>query len=356
MQLLYLRTDQLEADPDGVRHDQGDIQALASTIAEQGLLQPLGVIALEGEQYRVVYGGRRLAAVRALGLERVPCIKLELEESDQLIQQLTENVARLDLNDLEKAIAFARLRDQLKATGVEGELDEAVGARVGLTGRTVRRYIGLLDLPREVQELIQRGELSVTQAQHLRRIPAERRQTELARFAAEEGMSAAQISGLAAYLTANPELSVEAALDALEGGLELRTTRPGETDALQGGPLGRTSTQNMSLDAGNSDADLWADDHWNDDDTVQAEHDAFFADVETQTAKQNKSRVFRIRSLDQMVDETDRLSRAFHEGDVEKWLVKDENASFKVKLLLKQLSTINQLLRSLVEDKGWEAE
>lgn len=350
MQLLYLSPNQLEADPDGVRQEQGDIAALAATIAEQGLLQPLGVIAVGGDRYRVVYGGRRLAAVRSLGLERIPCIKLDLAAPDQLTQQLLENVARLELNDLEKALAFARLREQLVASGISGEMDEEVGKRVGLVGRTVRRYLGLLDLPDEVQALLRKGDLNVTQAQHLRRVPSARRQIELARFAADEGMSAAQIGGLAAYLTANPELSVEAALDALEGGLELRTERPGELPADRSGGLGKTSGASLAgLEP--SDNDLWAE-----DDAVQREHDAFFAQVEEQDAKQNKSRVFRIRSLDQMVDETDRISRAIHEGDFTKWIASDDNAPFKVRLLLKQLDTLNRHLRSTMSEQGWELE
>lgn len=350
MQLLYLNPDQLEADPQGVRQEQGDITALAATIAEQGLLQPLGVVPTGGDRYRVVYGGRRLAAVRTLGLERVPCIKLDLDDPDRLTQQLTENVARLDLNDLEKALAFARLREQLSNAGIGGDLDEAVGKRVGLVGRTVRRYLGLLDLPGAVQDLLRKGDLSVTQAQHLRRLPSERRQIELARYAADEGMSAAQIGGLAAYLTANPELSVEAALDALEGGLELRAERPGEIEAERSGGLGKTSGASVALEP--SDADLWDEQ----DDATQREHDAFFAQVEEQEAKQNKARVFRIRSLDQMVDETDRISRAIHEGDFGKWIKSDDNAPFKVRLLLKQLDTLNRHLRSTMSEQGWELE
>ncbi len=349
MQLLYLNPAQLEADPQGVRQEQGDIVALAATIAEQGLLQPLGVIAIGGDRYRVVYGGRRLAAVRSLGLERIPCIKLDLDDPDRLTQQLTENVARLELNDLEKAVAFSRLREQLGTAGISGDLDEAVGKRVGLVGRTVRRYLSLLDLPEEVQALLRKGDLNVTQAQHLRRLPSERRQIELARYAADEGMSAAQIGGLAAYLTANPELSVEAALDALEGGLELKAERPGELPADRSGGLGKTSG-GLGLEP--ADADLWDEQ----DDQVQQEHDAFFAEIEQQDAKQNKVRVFRIRSLDQMVDETDRISRAIHEGDFSKWIKSDESAPFKVRLLLKQIDTLNRHLRSTMNENGWDVE
>lgn len=349
MQLLYLSLDQLEADPSGIRQDQGDIAALAATIAEQGLLQPLGVIGIGADRYRVVYGGRRLAAISSLGYERVPCIKLDLQEADRLTQQLAENVARLDLNDLEKAVAFKRLRDQLNEVGVNGDLDEEVGKRVGLVGRSVRRYLSLLDLPEEVQALLRNGDLNVTQAQHIRRLPSERRQVELARYAADEGMSAAQISGLAAYLTANPELSVEAALDALEGGLELRTERIGEVEQ-SGGRLSRGSTESAGLDP--DDADIWDDE----DERIQHEHDQFFAVVEETEAKKNKSRVFRIRSLDQMVDETDRISRAVHEGDFSKWLESDENAPFKVRLVLKQIETLSKALRSTLQDQGWENE
>src|SRR5215470_17818896 len=103
MELLYLDPRLLEADPQGVREDQGDVAGLAATIAEQGLLQPLGVVPAGPGRYRVVYGNRRRAAAVQLGLERVPCILLDADDSHMLIQQLTENLQRQDLNDLEKA-------------------------------------------------------------------------------------------------------------------------------------------------------------------------------------------------------------------------------------------------------------
>ena len=66
--------------------------------------------------------------------------------------------------------------------------------------------------------------------------------------------------------------------------------------------------------------------------------------------------MFRIRSLDQMVDETDRLSRAYAEGDLIKWVKSDEGAPFKVRLLLKQLETLSRGLRELVNEQGWERD
>jgi ParB family chromosome partitioning protein len=353
MQLLYLDPRQLEADPDGVREDPGDVAGLAATIAERGMLQPLGVVAIAGGHYRVVYGGRRRAAAVQLGLERIPCIVLDSDDPDLLLRQLIENVQRQDLNDIEQGRAYARLRSRLveeRGKQPEADLDDAVGQAVGLSGRTVRRYVGLLDLPDEVQLLIRRGDLNVTQAQHLRRVASPKTQIELARFAAAEGMSAAELSRLVAYFAANPNLTLETALQALEAGEQLRTTPAGPEISVAGGPLAKTS--GAALDHEESDAGLW-------DDEGEPVEEGQYLTVEDETVEnqpKNKARVFRIRSLDQMVDETDRLSRAYAEGDLVKWVQSDEGAPFKLRLLLKQLESLARGLRDLAKQQGWEGE
>jgi ParB family chromosome partitioning protein len=352
MQLLYLDPRALEADPDGVRDDPGDVAGLAATIAEQGLLQPLGVIAIGQGRYRVVYGGRRRAAAIELGLTQVPCIVLDADDPNLMLRQLIENVQRQDLNDMEQARAFARLRShyvETRGKQPEGELDEAVGKAVGLSGRTVRRYLHLLELPDEVQQMIRSGELSITQAQHLRRVPSPKTQIELARAAVDEGMSAAELSRLAAYFAANPNLTLETALQALEAGQELRTRASGPEVEIAGGPLGKTSVSAVDREA--SDADLW------DDEPESAEEQDGYLNVDDETLEnqpKNKARVFRIRSLDQMVDETDRLSRAYAEGDLVKWVQQDEGAAFKLRLLLRQLDSLTRGLREMARQQGWE--
>lgn len=354
MQLLYLDPRVLEADPQGVREDPGNVDGLASTIAEYGLLQPLGVVDAGHGRYRVVYGNRRREAALKLGLERVPCVILDRDDPRTLLQQLTENVQRQDLNDLEKARAFARLREQLAADGrphAEKELDEATGQAVGLAARTVRRYLGLLELPDEVQAMLRDGELTVTQAQHLRRIPNQRTQIELARAAAEEGMSAAELSRLSSYFAANPELTLDAALNALQQGQELRREVVGRPAVpSSGGPLGKTSPSSVAVEE--RDDDLW-------DDEDEPADDGAYLGVEDETVEnqpKNKARVFRIRSLDQMVDETDRLSRAYAEGDLGKWVKTDTGAPMKVRLLLKQLESLSRALRQVAQQHGWEFE
>lgn len=354
MELLYLHPHQLEPDPDGIRDQPGDVSGLAKTIAEQGLLQPLGVIRIGEDRYRVVYGNRRRAAAIELGLERVPCIILDTDDTNLLLRQLIENVQRQELNDMEQARAFARLRAQIaeRRGGLsESELDEAVGKEVGLTGRTVRRYLGLLDLPDEIQQLIRRGELTVTQAQHLRRIPNRRTQIELAQEAAAEGMSAADLSRLAAYFVANPGHTIETALQMLQQGEQVRDRAlPEVSIAGMGGPLAKTSVDVVDVLAKD-------DDLWDDDPSEATSDDGDFLDVPDETIENqptNKARVFRIRSLEQMVSETDRLSRAYAEGDLTKWLQKDENPSFKLRLLLRQLETLTRGLRDIATREGWE--
>ncbi|NJN16063.1 MAG: ParB/RepB/Spo0J family partition protein [Oscillochloris sp.] len=352
MQLLYIDPRELEADPDGVREEPGDVSGLAATIAERGLLQPLGVVETGAGRYRVVYGGRRRAAAIELGMERVPCIVLDAGDPDLLLRQLIENVQREDLNDIEQARAYARLRSRIveeRGKMPENELDEVVGKAVGMSGRTVRRYLGLLDLADEVQLLIRRGDLSVTQAQHLRKISSPKTQVELAHLAVEEGLSAVELGKLAQYFAVNPNLTVETALQALEQGMELRT-QTGPEVTIAGGPLAHTSA--ASVDRPESDADLWDDSEDNGDSGgyLTVEEDT----IENQP--KNKARVFRIRSLDQMVDETDRLSRTYIEGDLVKWVKSDDGAPFKVRLLLKQLETLSRALRELVHEQGWEAE
>jgi ParB family transcriptional regulator, chromosome partitioning protein len=354
MQLLYLDPRMLDADPQGVREDPGNVEGLAATIAEHGLLQPLGVVEAGRGRYQVVYGNRRREAALKLGLERVPCVLLDADDPQMLIQQLTENLQRQDLNDLEKARAFVRLRRQIAQDGqphTEGDLDEATGRTVGLGARTVRRYLGLLELPDEVQAMIRAGDLSVTQAQHLRRIPNPRTQIELARAAVEEGMSASELSRLSSYFAANPQLSLDDALSALQQGIELRREEIGKPVVpAGGGPLGKTS--GSTLVAGESDADLW-------DDEDEPEDDGAYLSVDDETIEnqpKNKARVFRIRSLDQMLDETDRLSRAYAEGDLVKWVKSDTGAPMKVRLLLKQIESLSRALRQVAQQHGWEFE
>lgn len=350
LDLVYLDPKNIEIDPSGIREDLGDIAGLAATIAEQGLLQPLGVVQTSSGGYRLIYGHRRLAAIIQLGWDKVPCILQDTEALNLLIQQLIENVQRKELNGIEQAQAYAQLRTQLSETKgslSESELDEMVGKTVAHSGRTVRRYLGLLELPAEIQQLIRQGELGVTRAQHLRRVTPLAKQLELARLAAQRGMSAADVSRLASYLAASPNLTVEEALT-----LEQTMPTPQRPAPPEGQityeRLGKTSRAAVAKEPGESDADFWPEDKL-------APEDCPFQPGETlENQPRNKARTFRLRSLQQMVEEVSRLERAQAEGDVATWVQQDAEAALKLRLMVRQLESLARGLRQVIQDQGWE--
>ncbi len=331
-ELIFLRPEQIQPDPGAIRHDPGDLAALAASIAGVGLLQPIGVIHMWGETYRVAYGHRRLEAARLAGLERIPCLLLEVDPDELFIPQLVENLHRLDLNDMEKAEAIARLRGRLEHQQPhlsEGELDAQTGRVIGLSARTVRRYLSLLELSPSIQEMIRQGALTVTQAQHLLRIPNESTRQEVAREAADGGLTAAQVGELASFFAANPTLTIETALQALEAGVRLRRELPPEP--VEGPPetLARIP--------------------------LEAEEERVWEEEEEEAVPEaaDWARLRRFRSLDEVLDGAGRITRTLYEGDLEQWARSDEQAPVKVRLLLRQLRAVVEAIERFCRARGW---
>ena len=134
--------------------DQDALEALAASLGEQGVLQPVLVRPRPGGDYELVAGERRWRAARIAGLERIPALVREREDAASLEVALIENMAREDLNPIEEARACAALVEELGLTR------EAVGRRVGRSRVAVSNLVRLLDLPDEVIELLEQGSLS----------------------------------------------------------------------------------------------------------------------------------------------------------------------------------------------------
>src|SRR5436190_23911012 len=128
--------------------------ALAESIEAKGVLQPLVVRALPGGTYELIAGERRLRASKIAKLESVPAIVRDAEGSERLELALLENVAREDLNPVDEARACATLVDDLGVSKAE------LASRIGKSRPAVANAIRLLDLPDDVLELIERGELT----------------------------------------------------------------------------------------------------------------------------------------------------------------------------------------------------
>jgi ParB family transcriptional regulator, chromosome partitioning protein len=165
------------------RFDEESLQALAGSLGERGVLQPVLVRPRAGGTYELVAGERRWRAARLAGLERIPAIVREREDAQALEVALIENMAREDLNPIDEARACAALVEELGLTR------EGVGRRVGRSRVAVSNLVRLLDLPDEAIELLQQGTLSEGHGRAVLLAEDHAARRSLAHAAATEGWS-----------------------------------------------------------------------------------------------------------------------------------------------------------------------
>lgn len=154
--LRHIPVELIRPNPDQPRKEfNGEsLLALAESIEAKGVLQPLVVRPLPGGTYELIAGERRLRASKIAKLEEVPAIVRDAEGSERLELALLENVAREDLNPVDEARACAILVDDLGVSKAE------LASRIGKSRPAVANAIRLLDLPDDVLELIEKGELT----------------------------------------------------------------------------------------------------------------------------------------------------------------------------------------------------
>lgn len=154
MQIRQIEVARIVEDPDQPRRamDDAAIASLADSIRQHGLLNPITVTPLEGvDGFRIVTGERRWRAAQIAGLFDLPCIVREAPPTDPVektTEQLIENLQREELAPLDKASALKSLKEKLGSTNKE------LGARLGLSERTVGYLLDLLDLPESIGEQI----------------------------------------------------------------------------------------------------------------------------------------------------------------------------------------------------------
>ena len=136
------------------RFDSASIGALARSVADVGVVQPLIVRPLPDGRYELIAGERRWRAARKAQLETVPALIRDQDEAERLQTALIENVAREQLNPVDEARACAALVEDLGLT------KEDLGRRVGRSRVAISNLIRLLDLPDEVLDLLSEGRLS----------------------------------------------------------------------------------------------------------------------------------------------------------------------------------------------------
>jgi ParB family chromosome partitioning protein len=217
------------------RFDPASITALARSIADAGLVQPLIVRPLPDGRYELIAGERRLRAAREAGLEAVPTLIRDEDKPGRLQTALIENVVREDLNPVEEARACATLVEDLGLT------KEELARRLGRTRPAVSNLIRLLDLPDAALALLESGELSEGHGRAILQAKGAANRTQLARRAAAEGWSVRETERRArddagdgrARMLPHPdqkaalERAEEALSKALRTGVTVRSTRRG---------------------------------------------------------------------------------------------------------------------------------
>lgn len=161
--LRTVKLSEITADPEQPRRhfEQSALDELADSIRVHGVLQPI-VLTSRGGKYVIVAGERRYRASKLAGLEKIPAIVRTLSDQHKLELSLIENLQRRDLNVMETATAYAKLRDQFNMT-LEQIGHQVGGKSVSAVSNTLR----LLKLPHMVQKALVEGKITEGQARPL---------------------------------------------------------------------------------------------------------------------------------------------------------------------------------------------
>jgi ParB family transcriptional regulator, chromosome partitioning protein len=170
--------------------DEAEIEGLAVSLLDVGVLQPLVVRPLDGGRYELVAGERRLRAAKVAGLELIPVVVRHTEDADLLKEALVENIHRVQLNPLEEAAAYQQLLEEF------GFTQEELASRIGKSRPAISNSLRLLSLPTGVQRRVAANVLSAGHAKALLALPDPAAQERLAERVVAEGLSVRAVEEL----------------------------------------------------------------------------------------------------------------------------------------------------------------
>jgi len=184
--------EKIRPSPSQPRHVFGDedIEELAQSIREQGVIQPL-IVRATGEGYEIIVGERRWRAAQRAGLHEVPVVIRDVTPDKAFEMALVENLQRKDLNPIEEAEALGRLIES------HGYTQEAAALKIGRSRAAVTNSLRLLKLPERVRKLVISGDLSEGHARALLSLKDDASISKLAEEAVSRGLSVRDLERLA---------------------------------------------------------------------------------------------------------------------------------------------------------------
>ena len=191
----------VEPNPEQPRQDfdQEELEALAESIRQHGIIQPLTVRETGEGYYQIIAGERRWRAARMAELTEVPAIVIDADDKKAMELALIENLQRQDLNSVEEALGYQSLINEFGLT------QEEAAARVGKSRPAVANALRLLSLDEKVLEMLRTGAITAGHAKAILMVKTGKKQLEAAQKIANLGLSVRQAELLCKNMSREPE-------------------------------------------------------------------------------------------------------------------------------------------------------
>lgn len=201
--VISAKVDEIQVSPFQPRRKfrKEQIDELAESIKERGLVQPLVVRLVDGH-YELIAGERRLRAVSSLGQKEVKVVVMEATDQEVAEISLIENIQREDLSPLEEAAQYRLLQTRFNMK------QEVIARHVGKSRAVVANMVRLLDLTQEVRDMLENGEVTVGHAKVLLQLKHNEQQALAARRVVVRGLTVRQTEQLVRKML-DPEPTVE---------------------------------------------------------------------------------------------------------------------------------------------------
>ncbi len=187
-EIVELNLSDLRANPYQPRKvfDENALRELSESIKEHGVFQPI-IVKKSIKGYEIIAGERRVRASKLAGLEKIPAIIRDFNDTQMMEIALLENLQRENLNVIEEAIAYKSMLEKLNLT------QDELSKKVGKSRSHITNIIGLLKLPKEVQKMVIQNSITMGHARMLSKLDDEERIKELANRIVNESLTVRDI-------------------------------------------------------------------------------------------------------------------------------------------------------------------
>ncbi len=187
-EITMVKINELRSNPYQPRKkfDEEALQELANSIKEHGVFQPI-IVKKTIKGYEIIAGERRVKASEKAGLEEIPAIIRDFNDTQMMEIALLENLQREDLTAIEEATAYKKLQDTLMLT------QEDLAKRLGKSRSHITNMLGLLSLPTKIQEEVNNKKITMAHARLISKLSNETQQEELVNKVVTEGISVRQL-------------------------------------------------------------------------------------------------------------------------------------------------------------------